>query len=78
MPLYEGNEYAGRVWCVNNGVATIGALAEPGELQDPCGYALGQYFLTHLYDAMGLFTFSPTMQELYERYLDYQYYPTEE
>ena len=78
VPLFEGNEFAGRVWCVNNGVATIAALAEPGEFQDPCGYALGQYFLTHLYEAMGPAGFSSAMRELYERYLDYQYYPTDE
>ena len=78
VPLFEGNEFAGRVWCVNNGVATIAALAEPSRFQDPCGYALGQYFLTHLYDAMGLAAFSSAMRELYERYLDFEYYPTEE
>ena len=78
VPLFEGNEYAGKVWCFNNGVTTIAALAEPGEFQEPCGYALGQYFMTHLYDVMGLAAFSSAMRELYERYLDYQYYPTEE
>ena len=78
VPLFEGNEYAGKVWCVNNGVATIAALAEPSEFRDPCGYALGQYFLTHLYGAMGLAAFSSAMRELYERYLDYQHHPTEE
>ena len=78
VPLFEGNEYAGVVWCVNNGVATIAALAETSEFQEPCGYALGQYFMTHLYDAMGLAAFSSAMREFYERYLDYQYYPTEE
>ena len=78
VPLLEGNEFAGRTWCVNNGVATIEALAEPGEFQDPCGYALGQYFLTHLYEAMGLSAFSSAMRELHERYLDHRFYPTEE
>ncbi len=78
VPLFEGNEFAGKVWCVNNGVTTIAALAEPSEFQDSCGYALGQYFLTHLYDVMGLAAFSSAMRELYERYLDYRYYPTEE
>ena len=77
VPLFEGNEYAGKVWCVNNGFATIAALAEPSEFQEPCGYALGQYFLTHLYDAMGLAAFSSAMRELHERYLDYQHHPTE-
>ena len=77
-PLFEGNEFAGKVWCVNNGVAIIAALAELSELQDPCGYALGQYFLAHLYDAMGLAAFSSAMRELYKRYLDYQYHPTQE
>ena len=78
VPLFEGNEYAGKVWCVNNGVATIASLGESGPLEDPCGYALGQYFLTHLYDAIGLAAFSSAMRDLYERYLDYQYHPTEE
>ena len=78
VPLFEGNEFAGKVWCVNNGVSTIAALAEPSEFQDPCGYALGQYFLTQLYDVMGLAAFSSAMRELYERYLDHQYHPTEE
>ena len=78
VPLFEGNEYAGRVWCVNNGVATIAALAEASEFQDSCGYHLGQYFLTQLYDVMGPAAFSSAMRELYEQYLDYQYHPTEE
>ena len=78
VPLFEGNEYAGRTWCVNNGVATIAALAEPSEFQDPCGYALGEYFLTHLYNAIGKAAFSSVMRELYERYLDFDYHPTEE
>ena len=78
VPLFEGNEYAGKVWCFNNGVTTIAALAESGEFENSCGYALGQYFMTHLYDAMGLAGLSSAMRELYERYLDYQYYPTEE
>ena len=78
VPLFGGNEFAGKVWCVNNGVSTIAALAEPSEFQDPCGYALGQYFLTQLYDVMGLAAFSSAMRELYERYLDHQYHPTEE
>ena len=78
VPLFEGNEFAGKVWCFNNGVTTIAALAEPSEFQNSCGYALGQYFLTHLYDAIGLAAFSSAMREIYERYLDYQYHPTEE
>ena len=78
VPLFEGNKFAGKVWCVTNGVATIAALGEPSEFQDPCGYALGQYFLTHLYNAIGLDAFSSAMREIYERYLDYQYHPTEE
>ena len=78
VPLFEGNEFAGKVWCFNNGVATIAALAEPSEFQSPCSYALGQYFLTHLYDAIGLAAFSSAMRELYERYLDHQHHPTEE
>ena len=41
-------------------------------------YAFGQYFLTHLYDAIGLSTFSSAMRELYERHLDCQYHPSEE
>ena len=78
VPLFEGNEFAGKVWCFNNGVTTIAALAAPSEFQNSCGYALGQYFLTHLYDAIGLAAFSSAMREIYERYLDYQYHPTEE
>ena len=78
VPLFEGNEFAGKVWCFNNGVTTIAALAESSEFQNPCGYALGQYFLTHLYDAMGLAALSSAMRELYERYLNHQYHPTEE
>ncbi len=78
VPLFEGNEYAGRVWCVNNGLATIADLAEPGEFSESCGYHLGQYFLTHLYDVMGLAGFSSAMREFYERYLDFQHHPTEE
>ena len=78
VPLFEGNEYAGVVWCQNNGVATIAALAEPSEFQNPCGYALGQQFLTHLYDVMGLAGFSSAMREFYLRYLDYRHHPSEE
>ena len=66
------------MWCFDNGVTTIAALAEPGEFQDPCGYALGQYFLTHLYEAMGPAAFSAAMRDSYERYLDYRFHPTEE
>ena len=78
VPLFRGNEYAGVVWCENNGVDTIAALAEPSEFQDSCGYALGQQFLTHLYDIMGLAAFSSAMREFYERYLDWQHHPSEE
>ena len=78
VPLFEGNKYAGKVWCFNNGVDTIAALAEPSEFQDPCGYSLGQYFLTHLYDVMGYAAFSSAMREFYERYLDWDHHPSEE
>ena len=63
---------------MNNGLATIDALAEPGEFQDPCGYALGYYFLIHLYEAMGLAAFSSAMRGLHERYPDHRFHPTEE
>ena len=78
VPLFEGNEFAGKIWCVDNGVGTIAALAEPSEFQDPCGYALGQFFLTKLFNSIGEAAFSSAMSELFQRYLDHQYHPTEE
>ena len=78
VPLFEGNEFAGRVWCVNNGLDTIAALAGPSEHSSSCSYHLGNYFLNHLYDAMGLSAFSSAMREFYEGYLDHRHHPTEE
>ena len=69
VPLFEGNEFAGKIWCVDNGVGTIAALAEPSEFQDPCGYALGQFFLTKLFNSIGEAAFSSAMSELFQRYL---------
>ena len=69
-------------YCRKHGVENMHALGDPDH-PDPvanvtCAYLIGQYFLTHLYDIMGKAAFSSAMRDLYERYLDYQYHPTEE
>lgn len=46
--------------------------------QQTCGYTLGAYFLTTLFNVMGEAAFSSAMRDLYERYLDYRYYATDE
>ncbi|MCY4625596.1 MAG: hypothetical protein OXC99_11440, partial [Chloroflexi bacterium] len=78
VELFEGNEFAGRQWCVDNGVTNVAALAGSGEFENPCGYALGRYLLTSLFNTIGADAFSSAMQEFYERYLDFQHHPTDE
>ncbi|MCY4529938.1 MAG: hypothetical protein OXD46_13010, partial [Chloroflexi bacterium] len=78
VELLEGNEFAGRQWCVDNGVINIAALAGSGEFENPCSYALGQYFLTSLYNTIGEDAFSSAMRGFYEGYLDFQHHPTDE
>ena len=46
--------------------------------QETCGYILGEYFLTVLYNIMGGPAFSAALSELYALYLAYDYYPSEE
>ena len=75
------NDYAPE-YCRNHGVENIHALGDPNH-PDPvadvtCAYLIGQHFLTHLFTIMGEAAFSSAMRELYERYLDYRYYPTDE
>ena len=68
--------------CRENGVPNLHALNDPDHpdpvWQQTCGYGLGQFFLTSLFDAMGEAAFSSALRELHGLYLDYQYYPTEE
>ena len=78
VELFEGDEFAGRKWCVDNGVIDVAALAGSGEFESPCGYALGQYLLSSLFNTIGEDAFSSAMQEFYERYLDFQHHPTDE
>ena len=78
VELFEGNEFAGRQWCVDNGATNVAALAGSGEFENPCGYALGQYLLTSLFNTIGADAFSSAMREFYERYMDFQYHPTDE
>ena len=79
VPLFEGNEYAGRQWCLDNGVPNAAALAEADpEFAGSCSYFLGEYLLTYLYNTIGEATFSSAMAELYRSYSRFQFYPSEE
>ncbi len=68
--------------CQKHGVPNLHTLNDPHHpdpvWQQTCGYSLGQYFLTHLFNIMGEAAFSAAMRELYGLYLDYQYYATDE
>ncbi len=64
------------------GVRKIHALGDPNH-PDPladvsCAYLIGEYFLIKLFNAMGEAAFSSVMREMYELYLDYVYYQTDE
>ncbi len=79
VPLFEGNEYAGRKWCLDNGVSNAAALAEADpEFAGPCSYSLGRYLLTHVFNTIGEAAFSSAMAELYRSYTQFQFYPSEE
>jgi len=79
VPLFEGNEYAGRQWCLNNGVSNVAALAEAGPtFQNSCSYHLGHYLLTHLFNTIGEAAFTSAMAELYRSYTRFEFYPSEE
>lgn len=72
----------GLQYCREQEVPNLHALNNPNhpnpEEQRTCGYVLGLYFLTNLFNTMGEAAFLSAMRELYELYLDYQYYATDE
>ena len=69
-------------YCQEQGVPnlhTLNDLAHTDPVaQQTCGYILGEYFLTVLYNILGEQAFSAALRELHELYLAFDYYPTEE
>ncbi len=69
-------------YCQDNGVPNLHAISEPNHpnpvAQSTCGYLLGEHFLIALFNVIGEAAFSSAMRELYELYLDYQPYATDE
>ncbi len=69
-------------YCQENDVPdlnTLNDVTHPNPVaQETCGYILGEYFLTVLYGIMGEDAFSATLRELYERYLSFDYWASEE
>ena len=69
-------------YCREREVPNLHALNDPNHPhpvgQQTCGYSLGSYFLATLFNTIGEAAFSAAMRELYERYLDYEYYATDE
>ena len=69
-------------YCRDNGVPNIHAISVPDHpnpvAQSTCGYLLGEYFLTTLFNTIGEAAFSSALRELYGLYLDYQTYATDE
>ena len=75
------NEHALQ-YCRDQEVPNLHALNDPDHPhpvgQQTCGYSLGLYFLTSLFNTIGEAAFSSAVRELYELYLDYEYYATDE
>lgn len=71
-----------RTICAENGFPHMHALSDPDPQdrtwQVTCQYALGQYFLTNLFNTLGASAFSAALRDLYGLYLQLQFYPTEE
>ena len=69
-------------YCQENGVPNLHTLNDYNHpdpvAQETCGYFLGEYFLTVLYNIMGEPAFSGALRELHELYLAYEYHPSEE
>lgn len=69
-------------YCQENGVPNLRTLYDydhPDPIaQETCGYILGEYFLTVLYNLMGEPAFSAALSELHALYLAYEYHPPEE
>ena len=69
-------------YCEENSVPdlhTLNNYEHPDPIsQETCGYILGEYFLTVLYNIMGERAFSAALRELHALYLAYEYYPSEE
>lgn len=69
-------------YCQENGVPNLDTLYDYGHpdpvAQETCGYILGEYFLTVLYNIMGEPAFSAALRELHGLYLAYEYHPPEE
>ena len=69
-------------YCQDNAVPNLHTLNDydhPDPVaQETCGYILGEYFLTVLYNIMGEPAFSAALGELHGLYLAYEYHPSEE
>ena len=72
----------GLPYCQENHVPNLHTLNEPAHpnpvAQQTCGYILGEYFLTVLYNILGHPAFSAALRELHGLYLAFDYYPSEE
>lgn len=69
-------------YCSERGIPNVHALNDPDPpdvvARDTCFYALGQYFLTNLFNTVGEAAFSSALRELYGSYLRFRPFPTEE
>lgn len=75
-------EPLGLPYCQENHVPNLHTLNDPAHpnpvAQQTCGYILGEYFLTVLYNILGDPAFPAALRELHELYLAFDYYPSEE
>ena len=69
-------------YCRDNGVPNLHSLSDPDHpnpvAQSTCGYGLGHHFLATLFNAIGEAAFSSAMRDLYNLYLEFQPYATDE
>ncbi len=69
-------------FCRDNGVPNLHTLSDPNHpnpvAQSTCGYGMGHHLLATLFNTIGEAAFSSAMREIYERYLEYQPYLTDE
>ena len=70
-------------YCRENGVPNVHAISAARPLRIPvaqstCGYLFGEYFLTTLFNTVGEAAFSAALRELYESYVSYAPFATDE
>lgn len=72
----------GLQYCEENGVPDLHTLNDHDHpdavARQTCGYILGEYFLTVLYNIMGEPAFSAALRELHGLYLAYEHHPSEQ